>query len=191
MFQDETRALRDRFCFIYLPGMFSTGGGGLIQNEIKTLLTGKKLTLSTAESCTGGRLSSILTSIPGASEYFLLGCVPYSEEMKTAILDICPETIQKHSTVSSQVASNMARNVRKISGSDIGISTTGYAGPEGGDEENPVGTVYIAISIGDGVSIKRLSLKGNREGIIQHTCEAALDMLRTKIDHLHPLKKLD
>jgi len=161
-----------------------TGGAVLIQADIKRILVENELTLSTAESCTGGTLCSILTSIPGASGFFLLGCVPYGEEMKVEVLGIDPQLIEKHSAVSSEVALEMARRIRKISGSDIGIATTGYAGPGGGGGSDPVGTVYIAISMGDDVTIKRLSLEGDREQNITKASETALRMLYARIGHL-------
>ena len=161
-----------------------TGGAVLILADIKRILIENELTLSTAESCTGGTLSVILTSIPGASVFFLLGCVPYGEEMKMGILGICREVILEHSAVSPEVASEMARRIRKISGSDIGIATTGYAGPGGGGGSDPVGTVYVAISMGDEMTVKRLSLEGDREQNIRKASETALRMLYAKIEHL-------
>jgi len=104
--------------------------------------------------------------------------------MKVEVLGIDPQLIEKHSAVSSEVALEMARRIRKISGSDIGIATTGYAGPGGGGGSDPVGTVYIAISMGDDVTIKRLSLEGDREQNITKASETALRMLYARIGHL-------
>ena len=149
----------------------------MIIERIKDILIRKNLTVSTAESCTGGMISSLLTSIGGASGYFILGCVPYTDEMKISMLGVDTDSIKRNSAVSDKVAREMDEGIRRISGSDIGISTTGYAGPKGGDIDNPIGTVYMAISILDQTVTERLSLEGNRNQIISGASERALEML--------------
>lgn len=145
--------------------------------EIKEKMTENKLTLSVAESCTGGALASMLTSLPGASNYFILGTVTYTDDMKSAVLDVSVNTIVKYSAVSHETAREMAAGVRRISGSNIGISTTGYAGPEGGDGNDPVGTVYVGLAVGNTVDSTRLSLEGSRKEIISGACHRALEKL--------------
>lgn len=152
-------------------------GGKLIIERIKDILIRKNLTVSTAESCTGGMISSLLTSIGGASGYFILGFVPYIDEMKISMLGVDPDSIKRNTAVSHEVARDMAEGIRRISGSDIGISTTGYAGPKGGDIDNPIGTVYMAISILDNTITKKLILEGNRNQIISGASERALELL--------------
>ena len=152
--------------------------------EIKEIMIKKKITISAAESCTGGGLSSLLTSLPGASKYFILGTVTYTNEMKSVILNVAADTIDDCSAVSHESAREMADGVRKISGSDIGISTTGYAGPDGGVEKDPVGTVYIGFAIENSVDSIRLSLQGSRKEIIRTACRSALGILYEKLANI-------
>ena len=111
------------------------------------LLKQKKLTISTAESCTGGLLSEMITSVSGASEVFELGICTYSERIKHEFLGVPMEEIEKYGVVSEQVALSMVRGLKKRSGADICVSVTGIAGPSGGTPEQPVGTVYIGFDI--------------------------------------------
>ena len=110
------------------------------------LLRQKRRTISTAESCTGGMISKMITDIAGASEIFHCGICSYSNDIKTGILKVDEKTLEKYGAVSYDTALQMARGVKKISGSDIGISTTGIAGPGGGSADKPVGLVYIGYS---------------------------------------------
>jgi len=162
---------------IYPYRALHVSGGELIIERIREILVRKGLSVSTAESCTGGIISSMLTSMGGASGYFLLGCVPYTNDMKISLLGVNPDTIDRYTAVSNEVAQEMAEGVRRISGSDIGISTTGFAGPTGGDKDNPIGTVYMAIGIFDRTISQRLSLNGNRKQIISKASERALELL--------------
>lgn len=118
----------------------------LVTNVVQ-LLVRRGVSVSTAESCTGGLLSELITSVPGASQIFELGICTYSEQMKTKFLDVSPETIRKYGVVSRETALEMVRGLKKISGADICISVTGIAGPGGGTAEKPVGTVYIGFDI--------------------------------------------
>lgn len=120
------------------------------------------LTLSAAESCTGGLIAKRITDIPGCSDVFFGGCVTYTNEIKQKLLGVKSETIQRYTAVSSQVAMEMAKGVRERTGSDIGISATGIAGPGGATENTPVGTVYLGISTSDGEQYRKLSLSSNR-----------------------------
>ncbi|ACZ40977.1 CinA domain protein [Thermobaculum terrenum ATCC BAA-798] len=135
------------------------------------------LTLSVAESCTGGSLASSIVSIPGSSRFFLGGVVAYSNDIKIRILGVSERTISIHGAVSSACALEMANNVRKLMGADIALSTTGIAGPEGGTEEKPVGLVYVAISTPEGSWYIRRIWRGTRAQNIASTNAAALSLL--------------
>ncbi len=149
----------------------------VVLKELIELIKNAKLTLSCAESCTGGYVASILTSIPGASEYFVLGCIPYSNRMKNQILGIPEEILEKYGAVSNQVAALMAEKIRKISDADVGLSTTGYAGPATGDESEPIGTIYIGLAFEDITIVESLKLDGKRTEIIESTTNILLYLL--------------
>lgn len=116
-----------------------------IQNALVINLKEKKLKIAVAESCTGGLVSKRITEIPGSSEVFECGLCTYSNEMKTKLLGVKEETLNKHGAVSKETAIEMASGVRKVSGADLGVSITGIAGPDGGTPEKPVGLTYIAV----------------------------------------------
>ena len=142
------------------------------------LLLKKKKTLSIAESCTGGLLANRITDISGSTKYFRMGVVTYSNELKNKVLNIPIETIKKHGAVSRQVASLMAKNVRKLSNSSIGIGISGIAGPSGGTKKKPVGLVYIALSTKTKTVCKEHRFLGQREIIKYKATQAALNMIR-------------
>ena len=133
-----------------------------LENALVELLHASNLTLCTAESCTGGLIAERITSISGCSDVFFGGCVTYTNEVKERLLGVKHETLEKYGAVSSQTAMEMARGVRLATGSDIGLSATGIAGPGGGTDETPVGTVFLGISTPDGEDFRRLSLSGRR-----------------------------
>lgn len=118
----------------------------LVTNVVQ-LSVRRGISISTAESCTGGLLSELITAVPGASQVFELGICTYSEQMKIRFLDVSPETIRKYGVVSRETALEMVRGLKKASGADICISVTGIAGPGGGTADTPVGTVYIGFDI--------------------------------------------
>ncbi len=138
-----------------------------IENALVTSLRELGMTLACAESCTGGLIAKRITDIAGCSDVFLGGCVTYAVDAKVKLIGVSRGTIEKYGVVSAETACEMARGVRLALGSDIGISTTGIAGPGGGTPEQPVGTVYIAVSTKDGETAKllRLSPKRSREFI--------------------------
>ena len=148
---------------------------------VSTELKKRKVTIATAESCTGGLIANSLTDIPGSSEYFERGVVSYSNKAKTDLLDVPEKLIEEHSAVSEQVAKAMAEGIRKKSKVDIGVATTGIAGPTGGTKEKPVGLVYIAVSTSKGTVVRRYQFTGNRLQNKERTCNAVLWML---FDHL-------
>ena len=131
---------------------------GSVENALLCRLRAEERTLAVAESCTGGLIAKRLTDIPGCSDAFLGGCVTYCNDAKMKLLGVRAETLEAHTAVSAETAAEMARGVRTALGADIGLATTGYAGPGGGTPEEPVGTVYIAISTADGERVRRLSM---------------------------------
>jgi PncC family amidohydrolase len=149
----------------------------LIQ-QIHTLLLRQKQTVAAAESCTGGKLASILTSRPRASAYFMLGTVVYSNRAKHTILSIPFTLINRHGAVSRQVALAMALAVRKLGKADIGIGITGIAGPSGGTSDKPVGTVYVATANRDKTISTKFNFRGTRAKIRTQATLAALNMLK-------------
>ncbi len=148
-----------------------------LENAVGSLLRGTGMTLSAAESCTGGKISSLITSVPGASEYFLGSVTSYAIAIKEKVLGVPSATINEYGVVSSEVAAAMAEGVRKLTGSTYAVSTTGLAGP-GGDERNPVGTVWIGIAGPKGTKTVRKIYKNDRKRNIERFAAAALDELR-------------
>jgi len=144
--------------------------------EIHRILTKRRLTLSVAESCTGGLLSQYLTALPGSSEFFLAGVTAYSAYAKIHILGVPEDIINKHGTVSEQTARAMAGRVRKISGSDFGLSTTGNLGPDT-IEGKERGLIYVAAAGDAGTCSRDLRLTGTRLDNREQAAEAALNLL--------------
>lgn len=155
---------------------------GSLQEAAVEVLKGKKLTVATAESCTGGGVSRALTDVPGASEVFSCGICAYANDVKMKLLGVKPETLKAFGAVSEQTAREMARGARAVSGSDIGIGVTGIAGPEGGTIEKPVGLVYVAVDSGAYSEVKELRLsrghKNERNFIRSFAVMHALSMIR-------------
>jgi len=157
--------------------IFSQDGSPL-EAVIARELTLHNATISAAESCTGGLLAQRLTSVAGSSSYFLGGVVVYSNELKTAWAGVPAEVIQSKGAVSSEVAIALAEGIRRRVGSTFGVGITGIAGPSGGSEEKPVGTVHIALSHAGGVQERGLRFPGDRESIRFQASQVALDMVR-------------
>lgn len=149
-----------------------------IEEVVAKLLIDKKLTISTAESCTGGMIASTLINYPGISEVFLEGAITYSNEAKHNRLGVNNETLDKYGAVSEETAREMAIGIAKTSGTDVSIVTTGIAGPDGGSEEKPVGLVYIGIYLNGEVKVEKCMFQGNRNRIRLQATMKALDMLR-------------
>lgn len=148
---------------------------------IGRILTQNGKTLSTAESCTGGSISALITSITGASEYFLGSVTSYANSVKTGVLGVPEEIIARYGAVSSQCVAAMAEGVRKLTGSDYSVATSGIAGPGGGSEEKPVGLVWIGVSSEKGTETFRAIFKSNRKRNIERFASTALNYLRVKI----------
>ncbi len=149
-----------------------------LEEVVAELLIHNRATIAAAESCTGGLLAERLTRIPGSSSYFLGGVVCYSNEMKTAWADVPPDMIAAKGAVSSEVAVALAEGIRRRVGSALGVGITGVAGPGGGSEEKPVGTVHIALSSPIGVKERQVHLPGDREMVRFHASQVALDIVR-------------
>jgi len=137
----------------------------------------KHLSIATAESCTGGLLAHTLTNISGSSEYFDRGVISYSNQSKINLLEVTENTLKKYGAVSEQTAREMAIGIKEKANVDIGISTTGIAGPTGGTKEKPVGLVYIGIADSKNIKINKFVFKGNRLQNKENTCNEALKML--------------
>ena len=149
----------------------------LTQKIIK-LLKKKRLKISTAESCTGGMLSSAITSVSGSSKVFTFGLVTYSNQSKNRLLKIPKQIIKKHGAVSIQCCFSMVNNLKKISKSNIAISVTGIAGPGGGTKQKPVGLVYIGIKKANKVKINRdLFKKKDRNKIQKAAVKKSLELI--------------
>jgi nicotinamide-nucleotide amidase len=157
--------------------IFSQDGSSL-DEVIAAELTMHNATISAAESCTGGLLAQRLTSIAGSSSYFLGGVVCYSNELKTAWTGVPVELIQAKGAVSAEVAVALAEGIRRRVGSTFGVGITGIAGPGGGSEEKPVGTVHIALAHAGGVKERSVRFPGDRESIRWQASQVALDMVR-------------
>ena len=152
-----------------------------LEAVVGRLLTERGLTISVAESCTGGNLCNLLTNVPGASKYFERGIISYGNVSKVEILNVNEDTLAKYGAVSLQVAQQMAEGVRAISGTDIGLSITGIMGPTGAATDKPVGLVYIGFCDEKVCTAKRLVFGENRIFNKQRTTQAALDMIRRYI----------
>ena len=149
-----------------------------LEEVVITRLRQKGLTLSAAESCTGGLIAKRLTDVPGASAAFLGGVVSYTNAVKAGVLGVPRDLLEQYGPVSEPVARAMAEGVRRLTGSDLSVSVTGLAGPDGDDRGNPVGTVYLGLSLPGETLVRRLALGGDRPRIRLMAASNALDMIR-------------
>ena len=149
-----------------------------LEEVVLTRLRQKGLTLSAAESCTGGLIAKRLTDVPGASAAFLGGVVSYTNAVKAGVLGVPRDLLEQYGAVSEPVARAMAEGVRRLTGSDLSVSVTGLAGPDGDDRGNPVGTVYLGLSLPGETLVRRLALGGDRSRIRLLAASSALDMIR-------------
>lgn len=148
-----------------------------IEEQIGDILVSKNYTISTSESCTGGMVAAKLINYPGISKVFNEGFITYSNEAKIKHLGVREDSLIKFGAVSEQVASEMAIGVAKNTNSNIGLSTTGIAGPGGGTAEKPVGLVYIGIYYNNEVYVEKLNLSGDRNNVRENTVNAILKKL--------------
>ncbi|MGH4140539.1 competence/damage-inducible protein A [Clostridium sp.] len=156
-------------------------GDTTLENVLGGMLIDKKLTIATAESCTGGMVAAKLINYPGISSVFMDGAVTYSNEAKINRLGVSKETLDKYGAVSSEVAAEMAQGIAKTAGTDIGISTTGIAGPDGGSDEKPVGLVYVGLYMKGEVKTKMFKLSGDRQRIRERATMQLLDWVRREL----------
>lgn len=154
-----------------------------IQQAVACLLLQSGKTVATAESCTGGLIGKMLTDTPGSSAFYKCGWVTYSNEMKEKLLGVNPETLKTHGAVSDRTAAEMAENARKTSNADYAISATGIAGPDGGSEEKPVGTVWIGLASNLCVKTEKLLFPGDRQSVRDRTAKTALNILRLTLKY--------
>ena len=152
-----------------------------LETCIGRMLAEKGKTVSAAESCTGGMISSLFTSIPGSSEYYLGSVTSYANSVKSGVLGVDPAIIQEHGAVSEKCVRAMAEGVRRITGSDYSVATSGIAGPGGGSDEKPVGLVWIAVSSQMGTETFKMVFKGDRKRNIDRFAANALNLLRKKV----------
>jgi nicotinamide-nucleotide amidase len=152
-----------------------------IEVMLGRLLTSKKATLATAESCTGGKIAQVITSVPGASNYFKGSVVSYATETKISVLGISPDIIKEHSVVSFEVAKQMALAVKKMMNTDYAIATTGNAGPSKGDGNSEIGTVFIAIATPNDLIVEEFNFGQPRVKVIDRAVNKAFEMLQKEI----------
>lgn len=152
-----------------------------LQECIGRMLAASGKTVSAAESCTGGTIAALFTSVAGSSEYFLGSVTSYANSVKTGVLGVPEETIAEHGAVSSECVAAMAEGVRRITGSDFSVATSGIAGPGGGSVDKPVGTVWIGVSSGNGTKTYKMVFKGDRKRNIERFAANALNILRITI----------
>jgi nicotinamide-nucleotide amidase len=153
--------------------------GALVElaERLQGLCLGRGLTVSVAESCTGGLIAATITEIPGSSGYFLGGVVSYADSAKAAFLGVPDATLAAHGAVSAQVAKAMASGARARFGSTLAVSVTGVSGPDGGTESKPVGLTYVGMADGDGAEVRRFAFAGDRSGNREAAAGAALEWL--------------
>ena len=151
------------------------------EEKIGKALKKTRRTIAVAESCTGGLVASRITDVPGSSGYFRGGAIAYSNDIKTFLLGVPPETLEKHGAVSRQAALIMAKGVKSLMGSDVSAAITGIAGPSGGSKKKPVGLAYIAVFCGDEHYSEKVLYKGTRRELKEKFAEAVLRLLAEKV----------
>jgi nicotinamide-nucleotide amidase len=164
-----------------IPDYIYGEGNDLLEELVGNLLRSKKQTIATAESCTGGYIAHLITSISGSSDYFKGSVVSYANEVKQQTLGVSAQDIETYGAVSQQVVEQMALGVKQLLTTDYAIATSGIAGPTGGTPEKPVGLVWIAIATPKGVFSQKFLMGENRERTIRKTALSALNMLRKEL----------
>lgn len=158
--------------------VYTTDSEVTLEKAVVDLLAANKLTACTVESCTGGKLSARLINVPGVSEVFKSGYVTYSNKSKRRLLGIKKNILLKHGAVSEQIAREMAKTAASLARTDVSVSTTGIAGPDGGTPEKPVGLVYIGCNVCGRITVKECHFHGSREKIRESAVSAALSLMR-------------
>lgn len=148
-----------------------------LEERLAAALSDRELTLATAESCTGGGLSRLLTEIPGASAFFIGGVIAYHNDVKMQLLEVPRETLTHHGAVSSHAAMAMAEGCRSLFSTDFGVSITGIAGPSGGSADKPVGLIYIAVASPRRTRVEEHRFPGDRHQVREGAINAALGLI--------------
>jgi len=159
--------------------VYSADDGVTLEKALADLLTSAKMTISCAESCTGGLISATLVSVPGISELFKAGFVTYSNKSKRKLLGVKKGTLEKYGAVSKQTAEEMVKGLLAETKTDVGIAVTGIAGPDGGTKEKPVGLVYVSCNVKGKITVKECHFKGNREKVRRSSVTTALMLARS------------
>ena len=162
--------------------VYGTGMENSIERTAWSLLKARSETVTFAESCTGGLLAARLVGVPGASDVLRESYVTYADEAKARILGVRPETLRRHTAVSAECAREMAEGARRVSGADWAVSTTGYAGPDGGADGTPVGTVFIAVAGRDGTRVEERRFRGQREFVRTVAASWGFNLLRLEME---------
>lgn len=152
-----------------------------LANQVGTVLGARRLTLATAESCTGGLVGHVLTEVPGSSAWYLGGAVVYSDALKRDLAGVPRELLATHGAVSAEVAEALAAGIRDRVGADLGIAVTGIAGPAGATPTKPVGLVYVAVADRGGVEVERRHWDGDRSANKRASADAVLRMLLRRL----------
>jgi nicotinamide-nucleotide amidase len=155
-----------------------------IEERVGELLRNRGLSLSIAESCTAGYLGYLITNVPGSSDYFNGGVIVYSDRFKERFLSVPKDILKKFGAVSAETAELMAEEIRKKGGADIGLATTGIAGPDGGNDIKPVGLVYIAMATEKGTESKAFHFSGDRKAVRSKSARKALSIVRDYLKKL-------
>jgi nicotinamide-nucleotide amidase len=153
-----------------------------LAGRIQQMMLARKLTLATAESCTGGLVAYVLTEISGSSDYFVGGVVSYSNGLKERELGVSPQTLSQHGAVSEQACAEMAEGARRRYRADLGVSVTGIAGPGGGSESKPVGLTFVGVADETGHEVRRFVWAADRHGNKMRSAQAALTLVLERID---------
>lgn len=161
--------------------IYTTEADMSLEKTVVDLLMANKLTVATAESCTGGLLSGRLVNVSGVSEIFKMGLVTYSNKSKRRLLGVKGRTLNKYGAVSENTAKEMAKGAQSLSKADVTVSVTGIAGPDGGSDEKPVGLVYIGVNIKGDIKVKEFRFEGDRESIRESSVVAAIALMRRRI----------
>jgi nicotinamide-nucleotide amidase len=184
----DAREVLDAQCLDFegaLPGKIFGRDAETLEQVVGDRLRSAGKTISLAESCTGGLVSERLTEVPGSSDYFRGGIVPYSNEAKIELLGVDPRTLEAFGAVSEETAREMAEGARRRFATDFSISITGIAGPGGGTPDKPVGTVWLGLAERDReTETKRLQVPGDRQTVRGWTCAASLEMLRVRLERI-------
>ena len=163
---------------MYPDNVYSTNADETLERAVVELLSKNGLSITAAESCTGGLVCSKIVNVAGASEVFRGGYITYSNKQKRNVIGVKKSTLEKYGAVSEQVAAEMAKGVLEVSKADVAISTTGIAGPGGGTPEKPVGLVYIGCAVKNKVYVEKFNFSGSRNKVRESTVVAALSMVR-------------